>query len=102
MGSQKGSFLSPGGPWGGTLGTPGATLGTQGVTFEPQGSQKWIDLMSVKLLGTILESPGAIWSNFGTILEVISVPFSHRISEGVSGRFWGQFWNEHGPNMDQF
>ena len=91
FGTQKGSFLSPGGAWGVTLGTPGATLGTQGVIFEPQGSPKWVPPMSVGRFGAILELPGdilgAIWSHFGVILEVIFGTFSHRISEGVFGRF---------------
>ena len=60
-GTQKGSFLRLGGPWGVTLGTPGATLGTQGVTLEPQGSKKWFLPMSLRLPRTILELPGGIW-----------------------------------------
>ncbi len=68
MGSQKGSFLSPGGAWGVTLGTPGATLGTQGVTFEPQGSQKWFPMMSPDVLGPFWSSRGAFGEPFGVIL----------------------------------
>ena len=106
FGTQKGSFLSPGGAWGVTLGTPGATLGTQGVTFEPQGSHKWIDLMSVKLVGTILESPGGIWgviwSHVGTIVEVIFDTFSCRFVGCVFGRFGRRFWSHNCPTIDQF